>query len=84
MLGVAEVVHTLVQVDGDAGWLRDEPGVSLVDLDGARAVFDLARDADDQNVLGAALARGPVRSFTAVRPSLSDIFREVTRCAPPP
>lgn len=38
-------------VDGDAGWLRDQPGVTLVDLDGAHAVFDLAADADDQRVL---------------------------------
>ncbi|MEH1169752.1 ATP-binding cassette domain-containing protein [Micromonospora sp. CPCC 205539] len=63
----------------DAGWLRDEPGVTLVDLDGARAVFDLAPDADEQPVLHAALARGPVRAFRPVRPSLTEIFREVTQ-----
>jgi ABC-2 type transport system ATP-binding protein len=66
-------------VDGDAGWLRDQPGVSLLDLDGARAVFDLACGADDQDVLRAALARGPVRSFAPVTPTLADIFRAVTR-----
>ncbi|PZG23078.1 ABC transporter ATP-binding protein [Micromonospora craterilacus] len=64
-------------VETDAGWLRDQPGVSLVDLDGARAVFDLAPGADEQPVLHAALARGPVRAFRPVSPSLAEIFREV-------
>jgi ABC-2 type transport system ATP-binding protein len=68
-----------MRLEADAGWLRDHPGVTLVDLDGARAVFDLAAGADDQDVLRAALARGPVRSFGAVTPSLSDIFREVNQ-----
>jgi ABC-2 type transport system ATP-binding protein len=66
-------------VDGDAGWLRDQAGVTLVDLDGDRAVFDLAETADDQGVLREALRRGPVRSFGPVVPSLAEIFREVTR-----
>jgi ABC-2 type transport system ATP-binding protein len=68
-----------VEVDTDAGWLRDEPGVTLVDLDGARAVFDLAPGTGDQEVLRAALARGPVRSFGPVTPSLAEIFREVNQ-----
>jgi ABC-2 type transport system ATP-binding protein len=66
-------------VDGDLGWLRDQPGVTLVDLDGARAVFDLADPADDQRVLRAALDRGPVRAFRPVTPSLAEIFRELTQ-----
>ncbi|SCL25882.1 ABC-2 type transport system ATP-binding protein [Micromonospora pallida] len=68
-----------IRVDGDAGWLRDQPGVTVVDLDGAYAVFDLADDADDQSVLRAALDRGPVRAFRPVTPSLAEIFREVVR-----
>ncbi|MER7282476.1 ATP-binding cassette domain-containing protein [Dactylosporangium sp. NPDC000244] len=68
-----------LRVDGDTGWLRDQAGVTVVDLDGDRAVFDLAETADDQVVLQAALARGPVRSFGPVVPSLAEIFREVTR-----
>ncbi|WBB52208.1 ATP-binding cassette domain-containing protein [Verrucosispora sp. WMMD573] len=66
-------------VETDAGWLRDHPGVSLVDLDGARAVFDLAAGADEQPVLRAALERGPVRAFRPVTPSLAEIFREVAK-----
>ncbi|GAB2941069.1 ATP-binding cassette domain-containing protein [Micromonospora polyrhachis] len=68
-----------LRVDGDAGWLRDQPGVTLVDLDGARAVFDLAPGMDDQQVLNAALSRGPVRAFGPVAPSLVEIFREVNQ-----
>jgi ABC-2 type transport system ATP-binding protein len=67
-----------IRVDGDAGWLRDAPGVSVVDLDGPQAVFDLA-GGSDQDVLRAALARGPVREFGPVTPSLAEIFREVAQ-----
>ncbi|MEU7588027.1 ATP-binding cassette domain-containing protein [Micromonospora sp. NPDC049230] len=63
----------------DAGWVRDEPGVTLVELDGSRVVFDLPAGADEQQVLRAALARGPVRAFRPVSPSLTEIFREVTQ-----
>ena len=42
--------------DGDAGWVRDEPGVTVVEFDGARARLRPRRpDADDQAVLRAAL-----------------------------
>ncbi|MFC4067928.1 ABC transporter ATP-binding protein [Actinoplanes subglobosus] len=68
-----------IEVDGDAGWLRDEPGVTLLELDGATAVFDLTAGADEQAVLRSALDRGPVRAFGPVRPSLAEIFREVIR-----
>jgi ABC-2 type transport system ATP-binding protein len=67
-------------VDADAGWLRDHPGVRVVDLDGPRAVFDLTGadgDRADQQVLAAALRRGEVRSFTPVVPTLDEIFKEV-------
>ncbi|MEU6641853.1 ATP-binding cassette domain-containing protein [Saccharomonospora sp. NPDC046836] len=68
-------------VDADAGWLRDLPGVRVVELDGPRAVFDVADDAmgperTAQHVLRAALGRGEVHSFTPVLPSLDQIFKE--------
>ncbi|MBQ1034020.1 ATP-binding cassette domain-containing protein [Micromonospora parva] len=66
-------------VAGDAGWVRDHPGVTVVELDGPRVVFDLPAGADEQPVLQAALARGPVRAFRPVSPSLTEIFREVTQ-----
>jgi ABC-2 type transport system ATP-binding protein len=65
-------------VDSDAGWLRDRPGIRVVDVDGPRAVFDLA-GGGDQEVLREALRRGDVRSFTPVVPSLDTIFKEVIR-----
>ncbi|MGC4759731.1 ABC transporter ATP-binding protein [Micromonospora trifolii] len=66
-------------VEHDAGWVRDHPGVTVVELDGARVVFDLPAGTDEQPVLRAALARGPVRAFRPVSPSLTEIFREVTQ-----
>ncbi|GIE84162.1 ABC transporter ATP-binding protein [Actinoplanes regularis] len=66
-----------IEVGTDAGWLRDQDGVTLIDLDGRHAVFDLDPGADDQRVLHAALDRGPVHAFGPVRPSLAEIFREV-------
>ncbi|BCB75283.1 ATP-binding cassette domain-containing protein [Phytohabitans flavus] len=68
-----------IRVDGDAGWLRDQPGVTMIDLDGPRAVFDLDTGVEEQSVLRAALNRGPVRAFTPVAPTLAEIFREVAR-----
>ncbi|HEX6685914.1 MAG TPA: ATP-binding cassette domain-containing protein [Candidatus Limnocylindrales bacterium] len=64
-------------VDGDAGWVRDVAGVEVVELDGARVVFDVAEGEQAQSVLQAAIHRGPVRTFGAVVPSLAEIFREV-------
>ncbi|MEU8111974.1 ATP-binding cassette domain-containing protein [Micromonospora sp. NPDC048947] len=66
-------------VEHDAGWVRDHPGVTVVELDGARVIFDLPAGTDEQPVLRAALARGPVRAFRPVSPSLTEIFREVTQ-----
>ena len=68
-----------IEVDADAGWLRDQPGVTLVDLEGAEATFDLAPGTDHQEVLHAALARGRVLAFGPVSPSLTEIFREVNQ-----
>ncbi len=64
-------------VDGDAGWVRDVSGVEVVELDGARVVFDVPDSEQAQRVLQQAVQRGPVRSFGAVVPSLAEIFREV-------
>jgi ABC-2 type transport system ATP-binding protein len=65
-------------VDSDAGWLRDHPGIRVVDIDGPRAVFDLD-GRGDQEVLREALRRGEVRSFAPVVPSLDTIFKEAIR-----
>jgi ABC-2 type transport system ATP-binding protein len=62
--------------DSDAGWVRDQPGIQVVDVDGCRAVFETYEDAAEQQVLATALRRGPVRGFTPVVPSLEEIFKE--------
>ncbi|SDF79818.1 ABC-2 type transport system ATP-binding protein [Lentzea fradiae] len=62
-----------IVVEEDAGWVRDVPGVTLVELDGPRAVFESV----PQQVLKAAVDRGEVRSFTPVVPTLDEIFKEV-------
>lgn len=62
---------------GDAGWLRTEPGVTVVDFEGGYALFD-ADDADTaQRVLRSAVERGDVASFAPKHPSLAQIFKEV-------
>jgi ABC-2 type transport system ATP-binding protein len=68
-----------LKVAGDAGWVRDQPGVKVVELDGARVVFDVDAEGGDpaQPVLAEAVRRGPVVRFGPVVPSLSEIFREV-------
>jgi ABC-2 type transport system ATP-binding protein len=62
---------------GDAGWLRDEPGVDIIEFDGGYALFDVDSDATAQRVLKEAVSRGDVGSFARQHPTLAQIFREV-------
>jgi ABC-2 type transport system ATP-binding protein len=59
------------------GWAADLAGVTVVATEGHRTVLELAADADDQAVLRAALATGPVREFARKAPSLTELFRNV-------
>ncbi len=61
----------------DVGWLREEPGVSVVDFDGGSAVFDVDDPSTAQRVLRRALDGAEVSRFTPQHPSLSQIFKEV-------
>ncbi|MFE6996770.1 ABC transporter ATP-binding protein [Microbacterium sp. NPDC057659] len=61
----------------DAGWLRAEPGVTVVDFEGGEAVFDVDSPETAQRVLRSAVERGPVTGFTPQHPSLAQIFKEV-------
>jgi ABC-2 type transport system ATP-binding protein len=66
---------------GDAGWVRDETGVHVVDVDGPTAVVEL--DCTDpiavrRRLLTAALDRGDVVELVRVVTPLSEIYREVT------
>ncbi|MFK4791169.1 ABC transporter ATP-binding protein [Microbacterium sp. ZW T5_56] len=64
---------------GDIGWLRDEPGVTVVEFDGGYARFDVDDDAVAHRVLRHAVERGDVTAFTPQRPTLAEIFTEVVK-----
>lgn len=59
------------------GWADGLTGVRLVSHHGAQTVLELDEGVDEQIVLRAALATGPVRSFGLRRPSLTELFRHV-------
>jgi ABC-2 type transport system ATP-binding protein len=68
----------VVQAPGaQAGWADTLPGVTVHSYDGDRTALELAAGVDDQIVLRAAIATGPVREFARTRPSLTDLFRNV-------
>jgi ABC-2 type transport system ATP-binding protein len=72
--------HVELVVDAPAArpdWAAGLPGVTVLSMNNGRTRLALTDGADDQAVLAAALATGPVRSFTRVRPSLADVFRDV-------
>jgi ABC-2 type transport system ATP-binding protein len=58
-------------------WPGALPGVRLLDRAGTRTELELTDGADDQAVLQAALATGPVHEFARRRPSLTELFRTV-------
>lgn len=59
------------------GWADGLPGVeSAAYLEGS-TLATMIRGADDQVVLRAALATGPVHEFAERRPSLTELFRDV-------
>lgn len=60
-----------------AGWFQSVAGTSLVEQDGSRWLLEFDEGVDDQAVLRAALATGPVREFRRDRPGLTQLFRDV-------
>lgn len=71
--------HHRLLTDSDLGWLRDHPGVQVLDLDGFEASVSFSDEATAQSVLAEAMRRGPVRAFGPTIRPLSDIYREITR-----
>jgi len=66
-------------VDGpsDDAWLAEAPDARLVSRQGARSIVEVRSEGQEQAVLAAALAVGPVREFAPSRPSLTDLYRDV-------
>jgi ABC-2 type transport system ATP-binding protein len=68
-----------IETGGDAGWLRDVPGVTVIGSGDGYAVFEAATDAVSQSVLQQATQRGTVIAFGQQRPSLATIFKEIVK-----
>ncbi len=66
-------------MSGDAGWLRERPGITVHAFDGGWAVFEADSDAARQAVLGEAVSRGEVITFAREHTTLAQIFKEVVR-----
>ncbi|MGB6247276.1 MULTISPECIES: ATP-binding cassette domain-containing protein [Gordonia] len=62
--------------DSAARWADGLPGVTAVDYGDDSAVLHVD-GADDQQILQAALAAGPVHRFAMTAPSLTELFREL-------
>jgi ABC-2 type transport system ATP-binding protein len=77
--GTGSTYRLVVGGEGDTGWLRELPGITVRDVAGATALFDVAGPGREQQVLQQAMSRGPVLEFRPERVALSDIFREATR-----
>ena len=71
----------LAGAQADAGWVREQPGITVSHLDGGFARFEADTDAAAQQVLAEAVRLDgvAVRSFAPVIPTLSQIFQEVVR-----
>ncbi|GLZ41803.1 ABC transporter ATP-binding protein [Actinokineospora sp. NBRC 105648] len=71
-------VHLVVEApNAPPGWASGLPGVTVKEQVGAQTVLELGDGADDQAVLRAALATGPVTEFTHRRQTLTELFRNV-------
>lgn len=62
----------------DAGWVRDQPGTHVHDVDGHSALVEFADPAARQRLLQTALERDEVLDFARQVTPLSEIYREVT------
>ena len=68
--------------DSDLSWAQGVPGIHTDEAAGNRLVFQ-AEEAAAQHLLQDAVQRGPVRSFTPVLPTLTEIFRDFTNDSAP-
>jgi ABC-2 type transport system ATP-binding protein len=61
----------------DSTWASNLAGVSVVSSESGRTVLELNDLVDEQVILRAALAAGPVAEFSPVRSALVDLYRHV-------
>ncbi|MGY1854994.1 ABC transporter ATP-binding protein [Modestobacter sp. SYSU DS0290] len=66
----------VVVPDAPTGWAAGLPGVRVVSESRGDTVLELAHDADDQQVLHAAVATGRVNHFAWREPTLVELFRD--------
>ncbi len=64
-------------------WADDLPDATVIAHEGSRTLIELGSDGDDQAILRAAIATGPVREFRPAEPSLVELFRDVVGEARP-
>jgi ABC-2 type transport system ATP-binding protein len=76
-LGRTELVVDAPAAAG--GWADALPGVTVLAVHNGQTRLAVEDGVDDQTVLAAALAAGPVRGFTRREPSLADVFGGVAR-----
>ncbi|MFK5584820.1 ABC transporter ATP-binding protein [Serinicoccus sp. LYQ131] len=62
---------------GDTGWVRGVPGIGIIDLDGPSVLLEPEDEHVAERLLADAVSRGGVREFSRIRPTLSEIYREV-------
>lgn len=71
------VRHRLV-MDVDLGWVRNVHGVRTEDVDGHEALIEFVEPGAENGLLAEALRHGTVSELTRLRPTLGEIYREVT------
>jgi len=72
-------LRVVVEASPGSQWSAAVAGVRLLARDGDDHLLELRDGADDQQVLAAARAAGPVHHFGVVQPTLSELYREVVQ-----
>jgi ABC-2 type transport system ATP-binding protein len=81
----ARDASTVLDVHGPpAGWAAGLPGVAVLAAEGTITRVRLDPGTDDQPVLAAAVAAGPVHEFRRWRPPLTELYRDVVDAAAAP
>ncbi|WP_214401169.1 ABC transporter ATP-binding protein [Pseudonocardia lacus] len=76
--------RVVLDVEGPPpGWADGLAGVEVLDAPGPATRLRLHPDTDDQQVLAAAVAAGPVHEFRRWRPPLTELYRDVVESSVP-